>query len=362
MKTNAFNFRHLAALAALLLPVAVQPTFAQTTATTTPVGFVTMSIAGNGGSGQPAYTFASLGVVNPIVWQSTITSVGTTTITDSSATWANNAYNSTTAGAPPTHFMEILSGSAAGTRFDIVTTAAANSPANPTLTLATASLSAAGVTVGMSYAIRPHWTIANAFGTGASLALTGGTSLTADQVQLFRSGGYLSYYYQTSGRGLQNAWVQNGNATVDASATVIYPDDGIVIARNQTAGVNVVLSGAVKTGQTSIPVQTGYSLLGNVYSAGMTLGTSNLFTNDPATGMAGGSSISADQVMFWNGTGFVSYYWQTSGRGLQNTWVQNGNATVDASTTPIPVGTALFIQRFGVPFQWIAPQFPATFN
>ena len=64
--------------------------------------------------------------------------------------------------------------------------------------------------------------------------------------------------------------------------------------------------------------------------------------------------------MFWNGTGFVSYFYNT-GRGFRG-WVQNGNASVDASTTAIPTGTAIFIQRNGAPFTWVAPQFPATFN
>ncbi|WP_395735566.1 TIGR02597 family protein [Prosthecobacter sp.] len=343
-----------------LVLLSVLASYAQAQVTTTPVGFVTMSIAGNGGSGQPAYTFASLGLVNPTLLQSTITSFGTSTITDSAATWLDNAYNSTTAGALPTHFIEILSGSAAGNIIDITATSASSQ----TLTLNTNSVSLAslGVTAGTSYAIRQHWTIASVFGTGASVTLQGGSSTSADQVQLFRANAFVSYYYQTSGRGLTNAWVQSGNANVDAGTTVIYPDDGILIVRNQSSNVSVTISGSVKTGQTSIPVNSGYTLLGNVYATGMTLGTSNLYTGNASTGVAGGSSTSADQVMFWNGTAFVAYYYQTSGRGLLNTWVQAGNANVDASSTPIPAGAALFIQRNGAAFSWVAPQFPASFN
>jgi uncharacterized protein (TIGR02597 family) len=355
MKTNASLLRHFATAALLLLPLTVPRTLAQTT-TTAPVGFVTVSISGGGAQGAPVYTFTSLGIVNPIAWQSvtTTSTAGATTLTDTSATWTDNLYNSTTTGAPPTYFVEILSGTSAGTMYDIVTTAGSTQ----TLTLATPL--ASGVTAGVGYAIRPHWTIASVFGAANQGGLQGGNSTTADQVQLWRNGGFVTYYYQTSGFG-GTGWRLFGAPTVDASANVIYPNDGIVIARQQSAGVSLVLSGAVKTGQTSIPVLgAGYTLLGNVYSAGMTLSTANLYTGNPSTGLAGGSTVTADQVLFWNGTGFATYYYQTSGFGGTG-WRLFGVPTVDASATVIPVGAALFVNRSGAAFNWVAPQFPSTF-
>src|SRR5207248_845217 len=117
----------------------------------------------------------------------------------------------------------------------------------------------------------------------------------------------------------------------------------------------------VKTGQTSIPVATGYSLLGNVYAAAMTLSSANLYTGDSSTGLAGGNLVTADQVMFWNGTGFNTFYYQTAGVGGTG-WRQTGDSFTNASATPIPVGAALFVKRTGNPFNWIAPQTPASFN
>ena len=359
MKTNASLLRHLAAIAALLLPAATQPSFAQTTATTDPVGFVTLTISGNGGSGQPAYTFGSLGVLNAVAFQSVTTSVGgDTTIVDANATWTDNLYNSTIAGAPPTNFVEIVSGPGAGTTYDILGTTASTK----TLTLGSPLLS--GITSGASYRIRPHWTIASVFGATNQGGLQGGSAANADQIQLFRNGGYVGYFYQTTGRNvLLNAWVSASDLNTDAGNTVIYPDDGIVIARNQSANVSVVLSGAVKTGQTSIPVLTGYTLLGNVYAAGVTLSGSGLYTANATTGLAPGSAASADQVIFWNGTGFVSYFYQTAGRNvLLNAWVSASDLNTDASSTVIPVGAAVFIKRAGAAFNWVAPQFPTTFN
>ncbi len=356
MKTNTSLFRSLAAAVVLAFGTATHTSFAQTTSTTTPVGFVTIAIAGGGTPSAPVYTFTSLGLVNPIAFQSTTTSaVGNTTIGDTAATWADNAYNSTTAGAPPTHFVEILSGSAAGSMYDIVTTDGTGKSLTVSPTLA------AGVTAGVSYAIRPHWTLATVFGATNQNGLASGSATSADQVQLYRNQAYSIYYYQTIGIGGQG-WRLQGAPTVDASNTVIYPDEGIIIGRQQSASVNLVMNGAVKTGQTSIPVTSGYSLLGNVYAAGMTLGSSNLYTGDANTGLAPGSATDADQILFWNGTsGYKIYYYQTVGIGGQG-WRLQGAPTVDAAATPIPVGAALFIKRSGAAFNWVAPQTPASFN
>ena len=354
MKTNPSLLRHLAATAALLFTAATAPSFAQTTATTDPVGFITLVIGGGGVTGAPVYTFTSLGLLNPVLFQSTTTSVGgDTTLVDANATWTDNLYN--TNGTDPSHFVEILSGPGAGTQYDITGTIAATH----TLNLGDPLL--AGIASGASYRIRPHWTLATVFGDTNQNGLASGSVTSADQVQLFRNQGYTTYYYQTVGLG-GTGWRKAGGVSgTDAKNAVIYPDDGILIARQQSAPVSLVISGAVKTGQTSIPVVSGYSLLGNVYAAGMTLANSNLYTGNSATGLAPGSVTSADQVMFWNGTGFTSYYYQTIGLGGTG-WRQAGGVSgTDASATPIPVGAALFIQRAGAPFNWVAPQTPASF-
>lgn len=327
---------------------------AQTSTVTEPVGFTDITVAGNGGSGNAAYTFTAIGMTKVVLRQGTTTSAGgAMTLVDTTATWADNAYNG--ANSTVTHYVEIVSGPGAGTIYDIIGTSASGQ----SLTLSQPLL--ASITSGASYKIRQHWTIASVFGA----TLQGGSSTTADQVQLFHNNGYLSYYYQTgTPRGLLNAWVQSGFPNTDAGSTIIYPDDGLLVARYQSAGISVTIQGAVKTGQTSIPVQSGYTLLGNVYAAGMTLANCNLFTGNSATGVLGGSSTTADQVMFWDGSNFVSYYYQSgTPRGVSNAWVKSGVPNTDVgTTTAIPVGAALFIKRSGDGFNWVVPQFPTTFN
>lgn len=360
MKTNTSLLCRFAAVAALVLPIS-QSAFAQTTATTTPVGFVTVSIPSSGAQGTPAYTFVALSILNPIAWQSTSTGITTTTtandtLADSAASWADNAYNSATAGAPPTHFVEVLSttsGSNVGTLYDIVTT---NGAAKKL------TVSGAFPSDTQSYAIRPHWTLASVFGTTNQNGLTGGTSVSADQIQLFTGTGYQTYYYKTTTTFGGAGWRSTNSTSADTSTTVIYPTAGILIVNNQATAESVVVSGTVKTGQTSIPVTSGFSLLGNVYSAGMTLGNSNIYTGDPATGLAGGTSVTADQLQFWNGSGFNTYYYKTTTTFGGAGWRSTNSTSVDASATLIPVGAALFVSRAGAWFTWVAPQFPASFN
>lgn len=342
-----------------LLALSLTACALQAQVSTDPVGFTTISVAGNGGSGQPAYTFGTLGMYNSVALQSTTTSVGgSSTLVDTSATWADNAYNG--ASGQITYYVEITSGPGAGTTYDITGTTAATQ----SLTLSQPLL--ASITSGATYKIRPHWTIAGVFGSTNQNGLTGGNSTTADQILIFSNStqGYLTYYYQTSGIG-GTGWRKSGAPTVDASSTVMYPDDGFIIVRKQSTNTTVVVTGAVKTGQSYIPVPSGYNLLGNVYATSMTLASSGLYTGDSATGVAGGNSTTADQILIWNpvSTGYDTYYYQTSGIGGTG-WRKAGAPTVDASTSSIASGSALFVNRraAGAGFNWVAPQHPASFN
>lgn len=362
MKINASLRRHLAAVATLAA-LTLSGVQAQTSATTDPVGFVTMAIAGGGTQAAPKYTFTTLGLLNAVALQSTTTSVGgSTTLVDANATWTDNLYNSTAAPVPPrtvtppTHFVEIVSGPGAGTTYDILAT---NDAAN-SLTLGGPLL--AGIVSGASYKIRPHRTIATVFGATNQNGLNGATnSGAADGIQVYRNGGFVTYYYSTGGlAGI--GWRQFGLGG-DASADVIYPDDGLIIQRKQAGAVNLVISGAVKTGQSSLPVVTGYSLLGNVYAAGMTFGSSGLYTANTATGVApGNGGTTGDQVLIWNPatSGYRTFFYGSG--GLVGTGWKEFGVSGAATDTAIPVGAALFIKRAGAPFNWVAPQHPASFN
>jgi uncharacterized protein (TIGR02597 family) len=345
MKASALNLFRFAA--GMIL--ASSASLIAQTATTDPVGFITLNIAGTGGTAQTALSLAGLGLTRSVEYQGSAEAVGTNTLVDNEATWTDNQFN----GANGTYFVEVTSGAAAGTTYDISGTTAA------TKAITTAQNLAGGVAAGASFKIRKHWTIASVFGAANEGGLQGGSSSSADQVLLYNGTGYDTYFYSTGGlTGV--GWRKNGAGATDQGATVIYPDDGIITIRKQSALAKVVVMGAVKTGQTSSPVQPGLNLLGNVYAANMTLADSGLYTGNAATGVAPGSSSTADQVLLFNGTSYDTYFY--SNGGLTGTgWRKNGSGATDFGSQSIPVGTALIIQRKNAAgFNWVAPQHPAT--
>ncbi len=348
MNSSRLGLRRFAVALLSLAPLGT-PLYAQTTATTDPVGFITLDIAGTGGTGPNAISFKGLGLTRPVEYQGSAETVDTASLTDNEATWTDNQF----AGANGKFYVEITSGAGAGTTYDIVGTNAA------TKTLTLGQNLATGVTGGATFKVRKHWTLASVFGAANESGLGGGTATTADQILIWNGTSYDIYYYQTAGIG-GTGWRKAGAQTVDASSAVIYPEDGLLIKRQQSTPVNVVLMGAVKTGKTSVPISVGTNIIGNVFAAPMTLQTSGIYTGDPSTGIAGGTATTADQVLVWNGTGYDIYYYQTAGIGGTG-WRKAGAQTVDASSATIPVGASFIIKRNAqTAFDWAIPQHPAS--
>src|SRR4029434_9062651 len=220
-------------LAVGILLTSAASIFAQTTATTDPVGFITLNGAGNGGSGSPAFSFRGLSMTRAVEYQGSAESVGANTLVDNDATWTDNQFN----GANGAFFVEIASGPGAGTTYDIQTTTAA------TKTLTLAQNLAGGITAPVSFKIRKHWTIASVFGANNEGGLTGGDVTTADKILVQNGATYDMYYYQTSGVG-GTGWRKVGDSATDVSAAVFLPEEGLILKRSQSAAANIVLMGA----------------------------------------------------------------------------------------------------------------------
>jgi uncharacterized protein (TIGR02597 family) len=298
------------------------------------------------------------------VYQGSAETVGASSLTDNEATWTDNQFN----GPNGAYFLEIvrptgqaIAVSGEGTTYDIATTVAASK------TITTLQPLATGVTTGAVFKIRKHWTIASVFGPANEGGLGAGNSSTADQILIWNpvTLGYDTYYYSSGGL-VGVGWRKAGSspANQDAGPSVIYPDDGVIINRQQAANVGLVLMGAVKTGQTSIPIANGVNFIGNVYAAPITFADSGLYTGDPATGVASGNSSTADQVLIWDpvALGYNIYYYSAGGL-VGVGWRKSGSvpANQDASATPIPVGQSVVVKRNAAGgFNWVVPQHPAT--
>ncbi len=338
------------ALAASIALIAA-PAFAQTTATTDPVGFVTMTIAAGTGSASN-YSFNGMALTRTVSYQGTAetATAATTTLIDNEAVWTDNQFNG--ASSAITHYVEITSGSSAGTTYDITGTTAS------TKTLTLAQPLAAGVAAGASFKIRQHWTVASIFGAADEAGLTGGTSSTADQILINNGAGFDTYYYKTTGPG-GIGWRSTASVSVDRSGTLIYPDDSLVVKRTAATAVNVVIMGSVKTGQSSYPVATGNTFIANPCAAPLTLASCGIYTTDANTGLLGGTSGTADKITLWNGAAYDTYYYKTTGPGGTG-WRSTSSISIDASAIPIAVGTSVVVVRSGAAFNWVIPQHPAV--
>jgi uncharacterized protein (TIGR02597 family) len=329
----------------LVLAAGVTVAFAQTV-TTDPVGFINLTVYGPASLGGSANTFLGLGFTQPVSYQATFSSASGTTLTDSSATWGDDAFN----GANGQYYVELITGSGAGRMSNITATSGSGH------SITTADDLSSFVSAGTGYKIRKNWTLASVFGPNDESGLAGGTIVTADQILVYSTTThqYSTYYYKTSGIG-GNGWRSTNSTSTDASNTPFLPTDGIIVVRHTPGDVTFSLAGAVKLGQTALPVAEGTNLLSNVYPSGtLTLGNSNLV----GSGLTGGTLVTADHVLIYNNSNnqYDTYYYKTSGLGGTG-WRSTASTSTDASNTPIPFGASIIIPRVNPgSFTWIEPQ------
>jgi uncharacterized protein (TIGR02597 family) len=314
--------------------------------TTDTSGFLTLHIRGTGGTTSSALSFIGLSLTRPVEFQGNFEAIGVNTVTDDNANWIDNQFND----ANGKYYLEITSGDYAGVMTDIVDTTGA------TKTLAIADNYQGLLTGGETYKIRKHWTLASIFGAANQAGLGAGTSTSADEILIYdpQAAAYTTYYYRTIN---PVGWRSTADAFLDQSNAKIDLAKGIIIKRKQSGDLNVKLFGAVKLGDTAIDVRAGLNVIGNVYSTDtLTLGNSGLYNGDSSSGLVGGSSVTADQVLIYNGTGYQTYYYKTTAGGTG--WRSVADFFADASNTVLPAGTSLVVKRqSGRPeFLWYAPQ------
>jgi uncharacterized protein (TIGR02597 family) len=315
---------------------------------TDPVGFITQTATPSG------LAFWGLGLTQLPVQKGIVGTVSGTTITDSSGAWTNNQFNS--GGVP--YEIEITSGSNAGLIDEIVGTTAPNQ-------VTTANNDSGLITAGQTYSIRPSWTLNTLFGTNDSAGLFGASTATAaDNVQVWNpiAQSFVTYFYKTNTNGGGVGWRASNALSVNAGTNALFLDQGFVVNRKIATGTNVVVVGAVKLGQTIVPItQSGLTFAGNVYATSLSLGSSGLYTTNDATGLHGASTATAaDNVQIWNpaGQSFATYFFKTNTNGGGVGWRASNALSVDASTNAIPLGGVAVVNRkIATPFNW-TPQQP----
>ena len=279
----------------------------------------------------------------------TANSISGVTVVDSASVWEDGEYN----GLSGPHYIEITQIGASttapevGMRREIVDTV------KGTHSITVDQAWPTGLDGPISYRIVRHMAV-RPDGSGH---LKAGNAITADSFQLWDGETHQSYYYQTSGIG-GIGWRRAGDQFTDRSNTPILPGQAIILSRGETSQLSLFLRGVVQTSVTPFAIHPGFNFVGNPNAASMTLTSSGLYQGDAANGVEGGSLVTADQVMVWNGLGYDSYYYQTAGLGGRG-WRRAGNVGVDAGSAIIPAASSIIIRRVGsFGFEWRVPAHP----
>ena len=308
----------------------------------TPVGYVTLTINGNG------YTALSNPLENSVVYSGTASAVSGTTITTSFSMTASEL-----AGTDPqgnsTHYVQTSN----GTILDIT--------ANTTSGITVAATSLSGIVADNdNITIKKYTTVADLFGSDNSVGLTSGSnSSNSDLVYLMSSNGagtYTTLYYQTDSLGFLGGtgWRTNASSSADASGIIIAPDDGVLIKRISAGNLSLVVTGTVSNAPANRALPQGYSLISYPFPTATTLSDSGIYASGNGY-QSGSNATNSDLVYVISPSGvFTTYYYQTDSLGfLGGTgWRAIGSTSTDVGTTTIPVGSSIIINHKGSGLSW----------
>jgi len=353
------NFTRFSLISSLAATLTVPSLHAQTTATTDPVGFVTVTAVG-GVSGAKRSTLISLPLLDVDGALSNgvsglISSVTSNSIVVTNANWTPGALSQ-----PSSPFVvQITSGAAAGSMF-LVASSATTGGASGGATLAnTASnlfissldltrygnnLSNAGITAGDGFKIFACDTLSSAFGApgatpGSSNSILGGaTAAAADNVVVTVNGTPTTYYYSTT----SSQWVRS---PINAAAgnVALVPNYGVSYNRQSSNAFSFVLTGQVPVTNRIVSIRNGGSTVLAQYWPTATslnsLGLQNL-----SNWVKGTNQTATDNVIVNTSGTPVTYYYFSS--GSTNQW-RRFPLTTSQDNVVIPIGAAVTVVKKG---------------
>ncbi len=325
MSTSPSRVRPLAAIICAALLTVSTAAFAQTTAATVPVGYMTYTLA----SGKTTPVGISLSESN--VFTGPTATVAADAIGASGVTWTPNQFAAP--GAP--HFVNIMAGAQVG-RTLLITGNTANTV---TVTTGDTPLNGAGfaLAVGDRFEIVPGDTLGTLFGsTAQTVALLGGASFeVADTVEIFNGSTFDPYYFNTT----LGTWVA-GKSTVNANDTVLHPWQGLMITRRGPDTSFVVTGRVPSTPLLTQLASRSSSVIALRFPADATLGS--LGFSGLGTWLQGTSFVRSDTVSLWNGTKWDSYWMKPD-----NKWYLVGGDGTDKTATPIGAGSVISVLKRG---------------
>lgn len=322
----------------------------QTTATTDPVGYVTVGItAGTGTTKRNTLFSVPLMETEEITGQvaGTITGVTANTISNSNAGWTPGELSQP---ATP-YLMQITSGAAEGRLFLVSSSAgtggAVAGTANTATTVTVSSLDAAQVnltTLGIvagtdTYKIYACDTLSSFFGTPETTGIVGGSSTSsADTVAVVLNGAVQTYWYNTA--ATPNRWSRVGPGSPDSSNVALVPNYGVQYGRIGSSALSFVVTGQVPTISREVEVKnSGTTLLSSFWPVESTL--SQLGLQALPGWVAAATAAASDTVVLTSG-GTASTYWYNG-----TNWRRVGPGSPISDTTVINLGTAIQVGKKG---------------
>ena len=314
-------------VAALLAPGAL---YAQTSSTTTPVGYITHDIAG-AGANPSASTIIAPTLVRAADF------AGTSTVTPSGGAVI------TFAGGVPTDLsgasvLEITSGASEGWWSTIV------SSTSTTITITDNFPDSLPASTAVS--VRKHSTLESFLGFNAIGLSTFNGSDPSDEVQVFDASTQTSISYAFVSAedwgDLDNypngVWLNLVSSEPD-NGKVILPGTAVLVKRIVSGGLSFVSSGTVKTTKTDIDIYEGSNLVGSTIAALGTLGSHNfasqIFQWD-------GSNTDYDEIQILLSTQSTVPYASIEDGGAV---MWNIAASDYANTQPFEAGTGVIFVR-----------------
>ena len=345
MNTTRFSLAALLASSVLLTGAN-----GQTTATTDPVGFVTVGITAGTGSAKKNTLFSvPLMETEEITGQvaGTITGVTANTIVNSNAGWTAGALSQ-----PATPYLiQITSGAGEGRLFlissAIGTGGAIAGSANTATTVTVSSVDAAqvdltslGIVAGTdTYKIYACDTMSSFFGTPQTSGITGGSSTaSADTVTVVLNGAVATYWFNTS--VTPNRWSRVGPGSPDSSNVALVPNYGVQYGRIGNSALNFVVTGQVPVISREVNVKnSGTTLLSSFWPVDSTLTQIGL---QALPGWVSGATAAVSDTVVLTAGGTASTYWYNG-----TNWRRVAPGSPISDTAAIGIGTAIQIGKKG---------------
>lgn len=304
--------------------------------TTTPVGYVKLTIKGTGGQGSEAFSYLGVPMHHAADFQNVITAKADNSITCANAGWTLNEYENS-------HYIMILSGTNTGMSTTIT--------GNTGDTLTTADNLSQVLTGDEQFAIHKYTTIADVFGVtnSAGLKASDGPG-TADNILIQnRNSGFSTYYYKSGGIFGGEGWRSSADSGISAANSVIPHGSGIIIVRKDVGDIIVTVLGSVFASDALTPVEEGFNWKTASIPVDLTL--AGLFgASNEANLLGGDGPATADNILVFSSDGNLkTYYYKNGGIFGGNGWRSASNINTDeANTVIVKPGEMFFIKRIGV--------------